>query len=276
MCTQKKTTQVPNKAFLTANVSSILTSSMLTKQKDPGCPTISCVIGNFVIDNALLDLGVSINLIPYTIYKQLGLGELKPTSVTIQLVDRSIKNSMGIVEDALVKVGGFIYPVDFIIRETQRCKGIIQDLLEFSRDKEPKKVLANMNDIIEKALSILENEFHLHHTKVQKNLSSKMPESMLDVSQMQQVFTNLLINAVEAIQEDGVIKIKSHMTPDKKTAIIEIEDSGCGIPSDQMEKIFEPFFSTKQNGTGLGLAVRKSTVIECRMGLYSHTAPGPL
>jgi len=145
--------------------------------------------------------------------------------------------------------------LDVIIRETQRCKGIIQGLLEFSRDKEPKKVLANMNDIIEKVLSILGNEFRLHHITVEKNLSSKMPESMLDVNQMQQVFTNLLINAIEAIQEDGVIKIKSYMTPDKKAERIEIEDSGCGIPPDQIEKIFEPFFSTKKDGTGLGLAV---------------------
>ena len=145
--------------------------------------------------------------------------------------------------------------LDVIIRETQRCKGIIQDLLEFSRDKEPKKVLANVNHIIEKTLSILENEFRLHHITVEKNLSSEMPESLLDVSQMQQVFTNLLINAIEAIQENGVIKIKSHMTLDQKAQKIEIEDSGCGIPPDQMEKIFEPFFSTKKNGTGLGLAV---------------------
>ena len=92
---------------------------MPTKQKDPGSPTISCVIGNSVINNALLDLDASINLIPYTIYKQLGLGELKPTSITIHLADRSIKKPMGIIEDVLVKVGGFIYPMDFIVLETQ-------------------------------------------------------------------------------------------------------------------------------------------------------------
>ena len=163
--------------------------------------------------------------------------------------------------------------LDVIIRETQRCKGIIQGLLEFSRDKEPKKVLANMNDIIERALSILENEFRLHHITVEKNLSIEMPESMLDVSQMQQVFTNLLMNAMEAIQEDGVIKIKSHMTPDKNTERIEIEDSGCGIPPDQIAKIFEPFFSTKKNGTGLGLAVSYGIIQKHRGSIRVSSQP---
>lgn len=145
--------------------------------------------------------------------------------------------------------------LDIIVREATRCKGIIQDLLEFSRDQEPKKVLASINVIIEKALGILENEFRIRHISVEKHLSSEMPDSLLDVNLMQQVFVNLLINSVEAIQENGVITIQSRMSPDQESQSIEISDTGCGIPSDNMTKLFEPFFSTKKNGTGLGLAV---------------------
>jgi len=119
LCTMKRTTNVPKKAFLTANVSSILTQPIPLKRKDPGCPTISCIIGDTRIDRALLDLGASVNLLPYSVYEQLGLGELKPTRTTIQLADRSVKIPRGMLEDVLIKVGEFIFPVDFIVLETE-------------------------------------------------------------------------------------------------------------------------------------------------------------
>jgi len=71
-----------------------------------------------VIDKALLDLGASVNLLPYSVYKQLGVGELKPTRITLQLADRSVKIPKSEVEDVLIKVGEFIFPVDFVILET--------------------------------------------------------------------------------------------------------------------------------------------------------------
>ncbi|XP_077242601.1 uncharacterized protein LOC143883128 [Tasmannia lanceolata] len=74
LCTQKRTTNVPKKAFLAANISSILSQQMVAKYKDPGCPTISCTIGNTKIEHALLDLGASVNLLPFSVYMQLGLG----------------------------------------------------------------------------------------------------------------------------------------------------------------------------------------------------------
>ncbi|KAM6556416.1 hypothetical protein CsatB_003435 [Cannabis sativa] len=88
LCTVKRNTNVPKKAFLTEQVSSIIQYKSLVKYKDPGCPTISCIIGDHFINKALLDLGASVNLLPYSVYKQLGLGELKPTSITLQLADR--------------------------------------------------------------------------------------------------------------------------------------------------------------------------------------------
>ena len=84
-----------------------------------GCPTISCIIGNFSIEQALLDLGASVNLLPYSVYKQLGLGELKPTSITLQLADRLVKIPRGMVEDVLVQVDKFYFPVDFIVLDTE-------------------------------------------------------------------------------------------------------------------------------------------------------------
>ena len=89
------------------------------KYKDPGSPTISVNIGGTCIDKTLLDLGASVNLLQYSVYKQLGLGELKPTNITFSLADRSVKIPKGIVEDVLVKVDKFYYPVDFVVLDTE-------------------------------------------------------------------------------------------------------------------------------------------------------------
>ncbi|XVF72371.1 hypothetical protein PTKIN_Ptkin12aG0116600 [Pterospermum kingtungense] len=119
LCTVKRKLNVQKKAFLTENVSSIIQQNTPSKYKDPGCPTITCVIGNTKVERALLDLGASVNLLPFSVYKQLGLGELKPTPVTLQLADRSTKVPRGVVEDVLVQIDKFYYPIDFIILDTQ-------------------------------------------------------------------------------------------------------------------------------------------------------------
>ena len=89
------------------------------KYKDPGCPTISVNIGGTCVEKTLLDLGASVNLLPYSIYKQLGLRELKPTSITLSLADRSIKIPKGTMEDVPIQVDKFYYPVDFIVLDTE-------------------------------------------------------------------------------------------------------------------------------------------------------------
>ena len=164
--------------------------------------------------------------------------------------------------------------LDIIIHETIRCKSIIQELLEFSREREPQKALKNINDVINKALSILENEFRLHHISTEKALSDELPDTLLDINQMEQVFVNLLLNAVEAIQEKGVITIKSYLDASQMYEIIEIMDTGCGISPDDINKIFEPFFSTKPKGTGLGLAVSYGIVRNHQGDIKVSSQPG--
>ena len=119
LCTIKKGLGIEKKAFLTEQVSAIIQSKNPVKYKDPGSPTISVNIGGTCIDRSLLDLGASMNLLPYSVYKQLGLGELKPANITLSLADRSVKIPKGIVEDVLVKVDKFYYPVDFVVLDTE-------------------------------------------------------------------------------------------------------------------------------------------------------------
>ncbi|RVW81872.1 Retrovirus-related Pol polyprotein from transposon 17.6 [Vitis vinifera] len=118
LCTIKRGLNVNKKAFLTEQVSAIIQCKSPLKYKDPGCPTISVMIGGKVVEKALLDLGASVNLLPYSVYKKLGLGELKPKSITLSLVDRSMKIPRGVIEDVLVQVDNFYYPVDFVVLDT--------------------------------------------------------------------------------------------------------------------------------------------------------------
>ena len=118
-CTVKRGLNVDKKAFLTEQVSAIIQCKTPVKYKDPGCPTISVNIGGTCVEKALLDLGASVNLLPYSMYKQLELGDLKPTFITLSLTDRSIKIPKGTVEDVLIQVDKFYYPVDFVVLDTE-------------------------------------------------------------------------------------------------------------------------------------------------------------
>jgi hypothetical protein len=118
-CTHKRKFQAHEKVALTKEVSAVLLKKLPPKLKDPGSFTIPCRIGDKLFDRALLDLGACINLLPYTIYEKLGLGELQPTTITLQLADRSIKRPRGILEDVLVKVDKFILLADFIVLDME-------------------------------------------------------------------------------------------------------------------------------------------------------------
>ena len=118
LCTIKRGLGIEKKAFLTEHVSAIIQSKYPVKYQDPGSPTIPVNIGGNCIEKALLDLGASVNLMPHSVYKQLGLGELEPTTITLSLADRSVKIPKGIVKDVLVKINNFYYPVDFVVLDT--------------------------------------------------------------------------------------------------------------------------------------------------------------
>ena len=104
---------------LTATCSVVIKKNILEKMKDPGSFTIPCIIGEFEFQKALCDSGASINLMPLSVARKLSLGELTPTTVTLQMADRTMAKPEGVIEDLLVKVGKFIFPVDFIILDME-------------------------------------------------------------------------------------------------------------------------------------------------------------
>ena len=119
LCTVKRKLGVNKEAFMTEQSTSLIQNNLPPKYKDPGSPTISIVVGNSKLGHALVDLGASVNLLPYSVYVDLGLGELEPTNITLQLVDRRVKIPRGIVKDVLVQVDKFYFPVDFVVLDTQ-------------------------------------------------------------------------------------------------------------------------------------------------------------
>ncbi|CAL9004973.1 unnamed protein product [Prunus brigantina] len=112
----------PNeKVMVSENVSAVLQRKLPPKLKDPGSFSIDITIGGKLVEKAMLDLGASINLMPYSVYLQLGLGELKATTISLQLADRSVKYPRGIVEDILVQVDKLILPADFVVFDMEEA-----------------------------------------------------------------------------------------------------------------------------------------------------------
>ena len=107
------------RVHLTEECNAILQHQLPSKLKDPGSFTIPCSIGSHFIDKCLCDLGASVNLMPVSLFRKLGLGELKPTTTSLQLADRSIIHPMGVLEDILVKVGKFYLPADFLVLDLE-------------------------------------------------------------------------------------------------------------------------------------------------------------
>lgn len=169
--------------------------------------------------------------------------------------------------------GPFKEGLEIIIQETLRCKSIIQDLLEFSRPSEPKAFLTNINKVIVKTLHLLDNEFRLRHIRLEVDLAKQLPEILIDENQIEQILVNLLLNAIQAIEGQGRVTVRTYVTPDRKNVAMEVADTGCGIPPENMSKIFEPFFSTKPKGTGLGLAVTYGIVQKHGGKIYAFSEP---
>jgi two-component system NtrC family sensor kinase len=148
--------------------------------------------------------------------------------------------------------------IEVIVRETRRCGEIVKRLLEFARQSPPHKTFVDINNILNRAISIVNNQLSIRNISVHKNLEENLPEFKADANQLHQIFINLLLNAADAIDsQGGEISISIKLVKKVEEFIeIKVSDTGCGIPHKNISKIFDPFYTTKgHKGTGLGLAV---------------------
>jgi two-component system NtrC family sensor kinase len=139
-------------------------------------------------------------------------------------------------------------------REVERATNIVLNLLDFTRPKEPAKAPTQVNKVVDESLQVLTAALTLHDVRITKALG-EVPEVKADAAQIKQVFLNILTNACEAMRQGGELTIRSRPGPTPGSVAVEFTDTGPGIPADVLPKIFDPFVSTKDKGTGLGLAV---------------------
>ena len=146
--------------------------------------------------------------------------------------------------------------VEVIVSEATRCKNIVKDLLNFSRQGSFNKGPMNINEALERSLKASSSLPGFKDIKVVKHFDGGIPEIMADENQLQQVFLNLISNAVWAMKGGGTLTLSTGMK-DPKTVEVVVRDTGCGIPKENQKKLFTPFFTTKKmgEGTGLGLAI---------------------
>jgi two-component system NtrC family sensor kinase len=144
----------------------------------------------------------------------------------------------------------------------ERVKKVTHRLLGFARRMEPTEEKVLVNDILEECVGFLENEARYRNIKVNRELDQSLPTIASDSSQLQQVFLNILNNAIDAMGKDGTITLKTFHQPGTQQVFIKISDTGPGISKDVLAKIFDPFFTTKEvgKGTGLGLSISYSII----------------
>jgi two-component system, NtrC family, sensor kinase len=153
-----------------------------------------------------------------------------------------------------------------IFQESDRASRIVKNLLLFARERNPEKQPVNLNQIVERTLSLRSYELRIENIRVDLELEPELPPILADSGQIQQVLLNLLINAEQAVTggvREGAIRVRT-ASPDRRRIILEVSDNGPGIEADVLPRIFDPFFTTKPAslGTGLGLSIAYGIVQE--------------
>ncbi|MFI5354056.1 MAG: PAS domain S-box protein [Desulfobaccales bacterium] len=166
--------------------------------------------------------------------------------------------------------------VEVIINQTIRCQQIVNRLLDFSRQSLGEKKLLDVNEILHRCVELVRHQAFFHNIKIKEDLEAGLPQIVGDPGQLQQVFTNLLLNAADAISGSGLITLSSRPAWHGGGVVLQFCDSGCGIPEEIRDKIFEPFFTTKPpgKGTGLGLSIVYGVIQRHGGSIQAYSPPG--
>jgi len=161
-----------------------------------------------------------------------------------------------------------------VINQTLRCKKIVAELLEFSRQSIGQTSSFSLEYLINQCLNLLINQVLFQDIRVKTEIEPDIPEMVGDMGQLQQVFTNLFINAAHAMEEKGMLKVVANYQPDDSRFVIKVSDTGPGIPAESRDKIFDIFFTTKPvgKGTGLGLSITQN-IIQLHGGTIAFDCP---
>jgi two-component system NtrC family sensor kinase len=152
--------------------------------------------------------------------------------------------------------------LEMLVTEATRCRNIVRGLLGFARQSRVSKAPTNLALLIDEVLTITEGRMEAKDIRVTTELQKDLPLMMIDADQVKQMFVNLVQNGIDAIARSGEVHISAHVGPNGKDMEIRIKDTGCGIPKENISRLFTPFFTTKElgKGTGLGLAIAYGVV----------------
>jgi signal transduction histidine kinase len=168
---------------------------------------------------------------------------------------------------------------EVISEEIGRIDNIVQNFLEFARPPKLRMQECHVDDVIANVLQLLKHRLHAYNIEVNDTPQDSFPLIYADPEQLKEVLINLIINSCEAIGDNGLIDISrevSHQRDFGQALVIRIQDNGPGVPEALQDKIFQPFFTTKEEGTGLGLSM-VSRIIEAHQGqlrFYSKEGSG--
>lgn len=165
----------------------------------------------------------------------------------------SVKGSIEILEDEIPSDHPKYEFVQIVKEETARLDSIVTEFLEYARPPRPTVRPCSVNELLESTLILVHKESAASGVEVIKNLAPDMPMIPMDPDQIRQVLLNICLNAVQAMPEGGTLEVSSRTEGD--SAVIEVADTGVGVSEDDLERIFDPFFSTKPGGTGMGLSI---------------------
>lgn len=151
-------------------------------------------------------------------------------------------------------------PLRIIQREIDRLEGIVGNLLDFARPSKPKAIDVDLEEVIEDCYQLVKNQLSKQRIRFEKNVVPDCPRITGDPDQLKQVFINILTNAIQALSADGVLRVVIETRDD--SVVVAFEDNGTGIPPERLPDIFNPFMTTKEDGTGLGLSMAQRIVEE--------------
>ncbi|HUU42677.1 MAG TPA: ATP-binding protein [Planctomycetota bacterium] len=160
----------------------------------------------------------------------------------------------------------YVKYLGYIEHESQRCKVIVANLLNYSRKNTLELQEVRINQVLEETFTFTAHQLQMNNVRLEKDLAEGLPSLSANPQQLQQVFTNIIINAQKAMPEGGTLTVKSRMhgSPDDENATVKLTfaDTGCGIPEEVIGRIFDPFFTTRRvgEGTGLGLSLTQGIV----------------
>jgi signal transduction histidine kinase len=165
----------------------------------------------------------------------------------------SIKGTAEILSDTFQPGDKEYEFVEILIKEVNRLDAVVADFLDFAKPKPPELKSSKINDIILSVLKLTEHQIARSRINLKTHLEDTLPSVYVDPEQMKQVFLNLIINAVQAMPDGGILEVSSHMDGSKIVCVFS--DTGTGISKDQQKNLFTPFYTSKKKGTGLGLAI---------------------